>query len=407
MNENQPSRTTLYQLAALGGTGRAELIRSAICEEALLDDEWREMYDERLARHGDDPENSVLPSSAAHLPPASDPKAEQAAARTFEMLRKMRASEAPAGIGGTQKHPRGRRFRLSNIERAHYALQAAGVGVLAGASWVLLPGGRDGSLGLALGGFMTATPLETVFRGALLGTALFSLPLAVVRDLPKPARRLTLGALGGLALTIGYSPAVAATFAVLGAIVGVLSLLGASDARTARSAHRRRTRSTRPATAAVTVPTQTLYGTSMSSAQAVTVLRAHASRLGAPVGPIDSTDAAAAMIGADVWMFALGARWFDQAASFGPVSVGSLAAVLARAAGESVSALPDLGGETANESMFPGLGVFLASWTNAADANGNSRDILRRAADDLMWGGGGDDRLSRLGRSLRQHADRI
>lgn len=64
------------------------------------------------------------------------------------------------------------------------------------------------------------------------------------------------------------------------------------------------------------------------------MLRARASRYsGMALSEVSDMDAAAAVIGVDMWMLAVGARTLDNPARFGTPAVMALSASLARAAG--------------------------------------------------------------------------
>lgn len=410
MSIPRDERTTLYQLAGLSGAGRAEQLRRAICEEALLDESWRALYDQRLASGGDDPENGVLPGSHH----AAGPEIDRIVRKTRSTLRRVR-TDAPEGLPApadtsaatTTGSRSGGVASAVGAGRVPAWLWGAILGVGAAAAWLAVPGRFGAALTAAFDGAQHTAVSMVLLRGALLGAALCGLPLWTLGKLPVPWRRHLIAGFAGAVCTFSHGPLVM-LFAAAGAATVALTAVQLLDVWKGRHGGAGPgadiDRSGESLTELGGGKDGTLYGTSAHAAQAVAVLRAHASRLGAAVGPLDETDAAAAMIGADAWMFALGGRWFDQAASFGPASVGALAAVLARAAGEPVAALPDLGGRDADEVMFPGVEHFIARWVRVAARHGDAAVILTRAGDDLCWGGGGEDRLSLLGRRLRQAA---
>ena len=143
-------------------------------------------------------------------------------------------------------------------------------------------------------------------------------------------------------------------------------------------------------------------GTS-SPAQAAAVLRAWAGRVGFPVVDTDDEDLVAAVIAADAWAFALGADSVSQAANFGPASLGAISASISRAAGFGEDPLPMLPGEWASTTRMPGLKEAYLDWKSwAIQQLGRERGLraLEIAAADLCWGGGGEDRLTRLARYI-------
>jgi hypothetical protein len=143
-------------------------------------------------------------------------------------------------------------------------------------------------------------------------------------------------------------------------------------------------------------------GTS-TPAQAAAVLRAWAGRVGFPVGDADDDDLVAAVITADAWAFAIGADSVSQAANFGPASLGAISASISRAAGFGEDPLPMLPGEWASSTRMPGLREACLDWKSwAIQQLGRERGLraIEIAAADLCWGGGGEDRLTRLARYI-------
>ena len=143
-------------------------------------------------------------------------------------------------------------------------------------------------------------------------------------------------------------------------------------------------------------------GTS-NPAQAAAVLRAWAGRVGFPVIDTDEENLVSAVIAADAWAFALGADSVSQAANFGPASLGAISASISRAAGFGENLLPMLPGEWASSAKMPGLKEACLDWKSwAIQQLGTEKGLrsLEIAAADLCWGGGGDDRLTRLARYM-------
>jgi hypothetical protein len=94
-----------------------------------------------------------------------------------------------------------------------------------------------------------------------------------------------------------------------------------------------------------------------------------------------------------------------QAASFGPASLGAISAAVARAAGFAEPTMPILPGPEATERRMAGLSTALLDWKSWAELQLGRRDAataVAAAAGDLVWGGGNEDRLSRLARTLLQ-----
>lgn len=80
--------------------------------------------------------------------------------------------------------------------------------------------------------------------------------------------------------------------------------------------------------------TETLFGGLWYPAgAAASVLRARASRFGAQLSPTALPHQVAAVIGADLWLFAFNTPSFDQPQRYGHAGVAALSAVLSRAAG--------------------------------------------------------------------------
>ena len=137
--------------------------------------------------------------------------------------------------------------------------------------------------------------------------------------------------------------------------------------------------------------------------QAAARLRERADELGLPCAEADPVDLVAAVVGSDAWLIATGAHRFEQAASFGVRSMGALAAVLARAAGQGEDVLGPIPGAMpwpitmrALDERLPAL----QSWAGQHIEHSMVREAFRRAASDLAWGGGGDDRCGRVARLL-------
>lgn len=137
--------------------------------------------------------------------------------------------------------------------------------------------------------------------------------------------------------------------------------------------------------------------------QAANVLRAWASRVGFPIADASRHDLVAAVIAADAWAFALSADSVSQAASFGPASLGAISAAISRASGFAEDTLPPLPGQSASQYRMPGLNESIRDWFSWATlqiGREAARKAMVDAASDLAWGGGGDDRLAALARTM-------
>ena len=149
---------------------------------------------------------------------------------------------------------------------------------------------------------------------------------------------------------------------------------------------------------------QTRLGSGTASPTlAAGVLRAWAGRLGFPLSDASADDLVSAVITADAWAFALGADSISQGANFGPASLGAISAAIARASGHGEPTLPMMQGDWASPNRMPGLREALLDWKSWASLQlGPERAAyaLETAAADLAWGGGGDDRLTRLARVI-------
>jgi hypothetical protein len=139
-------------------------------------------------------------------------------------------------------------------------------------------------------------------------------------------------------------------------------------------------------------------------------LRERADELGlacTDIDAVDIVDLVAATIAADAWLIATGASRFEQAASLGGRSLGALAALYARAAGQGEAVLGPLPGAEpwpmtvrALHARIPALRTWAHEYLGAEA----STVAFQRAASDLAWGGGGDDRCGRVARYLWKHA---
>lgn len=139
-------------------------------------------------------------------------------------------------------------------------------------------------------------------------------------------------------------------------------------------------------------------------------LRERADELGlacTDVAAVDTVDLVAATVAADAWLIATGANRFEQAASLGGRSLGALAALYARAAGQGEEVLGPLPGAEPWPMTLRALNArmpALRTWAHEHIGAENSIVAFQRAASDLAWGGGGDDRCGRVARYLWEHA---
>ena len=114
-------------------------------------------------------------------------------------------------------------------------------------------------------------------------------------------------------------------------------------------------------------------------------------------------DLVAAVIGAEAWLLSTGATEFAQAASFGPRSLGALAAVYARATGQGEPVLVPVSEDLpwpVTERQLHLLIPALWAWSIGQVGEEAARRAFRCAASDLAWGGGGSDRCSRVASRL-------
>lgn len=129
---------------------------------------------------------------------------------------------------------------------------------------------------------------------------------------------------------------------------------------------------------------------------------------GVDIVDVTSIDAVAAVLGAEAWLAATGASTFEQAASLGPVSLGSLATIYARAAGQGLECLAPVPGEKAWPAQEHNLRVLLEDpmrWAIRQLGPVAAADALRIAASDMAANGGGDDRCTRAARWMHEAAD--
>jgi hypothetical protein len=150
-----------------------------------------------------------------------------------------------------------------------------------------------------------------------------------------------------------------------------------------------------------------LFDLNHSAEQLSLELRNRAYHLGLPCADADKVDLVAAVVGADVWLIATGADRFEQAASFGVRSLGALAAVYARSAGYGEDVLGSLPGEDpwpiTQRLLFARLPK-LHEWAVSEVGAIGAANAFEKAASDLAWGGGGNDRCGRASRAVWEYA---
>ena len=146
------------------------------------------------------------------------------------------------------------------------------------------------------------------------------------------------------------------------------------------------------------------YGSAWELREAVSHLRARASRFGAelhPANQIDPIDAAAAVIGTDAWMFALQASELDRPSRFGAPAVQALARLLARSAGFTAEEadLDDL--PEALEQHLVRAELYVG-WVERLDLDVS--EVLWRAASDIAVGAD-NERLGVMASALLAQVD--
>lgn len=372
----------------------ASRVRAGFALEALLDERFRELYDEHLREGQSWRDQRDLPL----LPPMPDAEwgsneMGQWARATSEILRPKRPLPGRlARIGST-----GQLLASRDAHRLLYpGLLVAGA----------LPFVQLGNL-----------PLLNVLRDTVSGTGVAEALAIAIAFLVGGVLALVHSTLrdwrarASLLVIAGMLPAVTVHRDFLFVALGLLStvLAGATAAHRAHAVWQS-SDAVPPAPESPWAPVEgrsrTRLGADTSDpVRAASVLRAWATRLGHPLASATPTDLVAAVIAADGWAFALGADSLDQAASFGPASLGAISAAVARAAGYPEVAMPLLPGPEATERLMPGLGASLQDWRHWSElqlGRRNAGSALDQAAGDLIWGGGNEDRLARIARSLRR-----
>jgi hypothetical protein len=370
----------------------ATRVRAAFALEALLDPDFRAAYDDHLR-------NGRTWREQHHLPLLPEmPAAEWGSDEMGEWVR--RASEvlvpsrpAPGRIVSVVS-----RLRLISNSRVHRLLVPAIL--LAGATPLLVTGSLPlQNVMLRILGDGPLASAVTISVAFLLGGAL----TALIDSMHSWRFR------GGALIVAALTPALSAfpiAWVGLAVLLATYTLLGGFADRSYRT-----WAATEPLPTAPHSPWEPVDGRSSTRlgsstadpVQAAAVLRAWASRLGHPVAAAQPVDLVAATVAADGWAFALGADSLTQAASFGPASLGAISAAVARAAGYPEPTMPLLPGPDASERRLPGLRTAVRDWKAWAElqlGRRNAESAIAAAAGDLVWGGGDEDRLSRLSRSL-------
>lgn len=136
---------------------------------------------------------------------------------------------------------------------------------------------------------------------------------------------------------------------------------------------------------------------------AAAVLRARAQRFGdSRLTGVSDIDAAASVIGVDMWMLAVGATSLDTPARYGTSAVLALSALLARAAGwakSPMSALSPQGWPT--DAMLTAAEDY-EEWVASVDLP--LAQVFASAVADLERGAA-DPRLARAAQALRPFAE--
>ncbi len=391
-----PTCSTPDLLAAVGElstrTPGASRVRAAFALEALLDDEFRKVYDDHLRKGTPWREENQLPL----LPDMPD--AEWGSDEMGEWVRQ---------AGGILTPRRPSPSRLASMAATARRLSSKPSHRFLYPFLLML-----GSLPVVTLGEL---PVLEYFGGlldfhwqALAATAVvISLLGAILRMAHDTFNSwLARAALTATALVTPTLSAQPELLAVHLLVLAVLGLLGTAAERAYRDWLT--TEPLPPAPRSSWEPVDgrscTRLGASTSDpVQAASVLRAWATRLGHPVVAATPADLVAATIASDCWAFALGADSLTQAASFGPASLGAISAAVARAAGYPEPTMPILPGREASERRMPGLTTSVRDWRAWAELQLGRREAggsLIAAAGDLVWGGGDEDRLAHLARTL-------
>lgn len=381
------------QLAALPADTPAGHIRRALVHEALADPVWVEQYRRRRSTGERYPEQRMVAPFAVALAAAGLLRSED--------LRPKRNTHPCS--------PR-RRLRPPRRRRDTVALSTA-LGATIVAMWAALcavnphlptwyAGWTD------MGAAVTAGGIATTF-------AMFGAAAGLIVGFGEPRSRVIAAYASTSLLCSAIHP--------LGAsLPGVLCLA----ARLRRAMRGRRDRRALPVTPVIAAAARSMedrwsepvprmpWGTLAHDPQrAAAALRERAAELLGPgkvvvdtanvgVGDVDNV---AAVVAAESWLIATDALEFEQAASLGPASVGSFAAILARACGRGESVVNPFPGEhawpTTREPLEERVRQ-IRRWARSFITDAEWSEALRRAASDLGWGGGGDDRCARAARHL-------
>lgn len=137
--------------------------------------------------------------------------------------------------------------------------------------------------------------------------------------------------------------------------------------------------------------------------QAANVLRARATRFGLVVGDVSDVDAAAAALGAEAWMRAVGADSLDVPGRHGDSATRALAAILQRAAGCGDLGPVDTVAADADDSHLAAA----ADWVRQLELWGTPvTGVYLRVAYDLA-AGGDDPRLASMAAALSAVAEAV
>jgi hypothetical protein len=134
---------------------------------------------------------------------------------------------------------------------------------------------------------------------------------------------------------------------------------------------------------------------SRKPADVVEALQVHARDLGADVSFVDDLDAAAAVVGVELWMASLETTHLSYAAAKGPDAIAAASALLARACGEGVPMMPlDPDWPSLRFPMEKVLAVAsrARAWVETHLDGDAWAEVTYRVVTDLAYMAGGDTR---------------
>jgi hypothetical protein len=156
----------------------------------------------------------------------------------------------------------------------------------------------------------------------------------------------------------------------------------------------------------MTATAVTRFGAPWSAPRtAVAVLRARAQRFGdSRLTGVSEIDAAAAVVGVDMWMLAVGATSLDNPARYGTSAVLALSALLARAAGWAKSPTQTLAPQGWPTDSMLSAAEDYEEWVASVDLP--LTQVFARSVADLERGAA-DPRLARAAQALRPFAETL